>query len=207
MTRASTSARSLGAALLLATASVGCATASFPAPAPAILEKARAASTYSARVHVSLRAPGLRARTPALIAFERPGELRIEIPGPTGARLAAVVREGRIVAVFPVDRAFYEGSATESELEALLGVKLTPVEVMDVLVGTGSPRLRAYDVRWGPSVPREVKAVLPDGARLSLRIEEAEVDLALPPQAFTVPAHAGYRVLKMDEARTLWSGK
>jgi hypothetical protein len=171
------------------------------------VQKARGAATYSARVRVSLRAPGLRARTPALIAFARPGELRIEIPGPTGARLAAVVREGRLVAVFPGDRAFFEGDATESALLALLGVKLTPAEVMDVLLGGGSPRLRAYDVRWGTDLPRELRIVLPDGARLSLRVEEAEAGLVLPAQAFSVPAHAGYRALAIEEARTLWSRK
>ena len=154
---------------------------------------------------MSLRGPELRARTPALIGFERPDALRIEIPGPTGARLVAVVRDGRLVAVFPGDRAFFEGRATESELESLLGIKLTPAEVMDVLVGSGSPRLRAYDVRWGPTLPRELKAVLPDGAQLTVRVEEAEAGLALPPQAFTVPAHEGYRTLDREEARSLWS--
>ena len=178
-----------------------------PRPDPATVEKARAAATYSARVRVSLRGPGLRARTQALIAYARPDDLRIEIPGPTGARLAAVVREGRILAVFPGERAFYEGNATAKELEALLGVALAPGEVMDVLAGAGSPRLRSYEVRWGPTLPREVTAVLPDGARLSLQVAEAEAGLALPPQAFAAPGHAGYRALGIEEARSLWSRK
>jgi hypothetical protein len=206
MTRACANTRSVSRALfaLGLLAAFGCAGRTLP-PSPQVVEAARGASTYSARLRVSLRGPELRARTPALIAFERPDALRIEIPGPTGARLAAVVRDGRLVAVFPGDRAFFEGSATESELESLLGIKLTPAEVMDVLVGSGSPRLRSYDVRWGPRLPREVKAVLPDGAQLSLRVEEAEAGLTLPAQAFTVPPHAGYRALDREEARSLWS--
>jgi hypothetical protein len=206
MTRASANILSVARALsaLGVLAAFGCASRTLP-PSPQIVEQARGASTYSARLRVSLRGPELRARTPALVAFQRPDALRIEIPGPTGARLAAVVRDGRLVAVFPADRAFFEGSATEEELESLLGIKLTPAEVMDVLVGSGSPRLRAYDVRWGPALPREVKAVLPDGAQLSLHMEEAEAGLALPGQAFAVPPHAGYRVLDREEARSLWS--
>lgn len=208
MTRASASSRSLprGLLALWLVAACGCAVRTLP-PSPLVIEQARAASTYSARLRVSLRGPELRARTQALVAFERPGALRIEIPGPTGARLAAVVRDGRLVAVFPSERAFFESSATESELESLFGIKLTPAEVMDVLVGSGSPRLRAYDVRWGPALPREVKAVLPDGAQLSLRMEEADAGVTLPAGAFTVPAHAGYRALDREEARSLWSRK
>jgi hypothetical protein len=206
MTRACANTRSVSRALtaLGLLAAFGCAGRTLP-PSPQVVDAARGASTYSARLRVSLRGPELRARTAALVAFERPDALRIEIPGPTGARLAAVVRDGRLVAVFPGDRAFFEGSATEGELESLLGIKLTPAEVMDVLVGSGSPRLRAYDVRWGPTLPREVKAVLPDGAQLTLRVEEAEAGLALPAQAFTVPPHAGYRALEREEARSLWS--
>jgi hypothetical protein len=192
-------------AVWLALALSACATARLPPPSGAVIAEARAARTYSARVSVSLRGPELRARTRALLAFSRPGALRIEIPGPTGARLVAVVREGRLTAVFPGERAFFEGGATASELEALLGVSLAPGEVMDVLVGHGSPRLREYEVRWGPRLPRELKAVLPDGARLSLKIEDSEAGMSLPEEAFAVPPRTGYRLLALEEARRLWS--
>lgn len=208
MRRAQRSASSLwpGAALLaLGFLASGCATARLPPPAPMVVEAARAAATYSARLQVSLQAPGLRARTPALLAFRRPDALRVEIPGPSGARLVAVLSGGRLLAVFPGDRAFYQGAAGEAELQALLGLSLTPVEVMNVLVGAGSPRLLSYELQWGPTLPRQVKAVLPDGARLTLRVEEAEVGGALPAEAFVPPRHAGYRALPLEEARRLWA--
>ncbi len=208
MPRAQRSASSLqrkAALLALGVLAGGCATARLPPPAPAVMSAARAAATYSARLHVSLSGPGLRARTPALLAFQRPDALRVEIPGPSGARLVAVLREGRLLAVFPGDRAFFEGAGGAAELEALLGVSLTPLEVMDLLVGTGSPRLQSYDLQWGPTLPRQVKAVLPDGARLTLRVEEAEAGIALPAQAFVPPHHSGYRALPLEEARRLWA--
>ena len=46
-----------------------------------------------------------------LLAFRRPDALRIEIPGPAGARLVAVARGDRLWAVFPAERAVYYGAA------------------------------------------------------------------------------------------------
>jgi hypothetical protein len=99
--------------------SVACATASLPPPAD-VAARARDAASYSARLRVSLKGPELRARTAALVAFRRADRLRIEIPGPTGPRLVAVTRGGRLTAVFPGERAVYSGPATAPELEALL---------------------------------------------------------------------------------------
>src|SRR5262245_66115581 len=138
-------------ALLAAFAATSCATVAVPPPAD-VLGRAQGASSYSARLSVSLRGEGLRARTKALLAFERPGSLRIEIPGPSGARLLAVTRSGRFTAVFPTERAVFEGSADAAELEAVLGVGLTPSEVMDLLVGVAPPRTR-YRAHWGPALP------------------------------------------------------
>ena len=42
---------------------------------------------------------------PRPVAFRRPDALRIEIPGPPGARLMAVARGGRLTAVLPAERA------------------------------------------------------------------------------------------------------
>jgi hypothetical protein len=63
------------------------------------------------------------------MAFRRPDALRIEIPGPAGARLVAVVRAGRLTAVLPAERAVLESAASAAELEALLGVALRPAEI------------------------------------------------------------------------------
>jgi hypothetical protein len=54
---------------------------------------------------VSVSGPEVRGRSRVLLAFRRPDALRIEIPGPAGARLVAVVRAGRLTAVLPAERA------------------------------------------------------------------------------------------------------
>jgi hypothetical protein len=77
--------------------------------------------------------------------------------------------------------------------------------MMDLLVGASSPRLRAYAARWGPVVPREIEATLPDGSRFTAKIEAPELGAALPAEAFREPPHAGYRPIDAEEARRLWS--
>jgi hypothetical protein len=142
-----------------------------------------------------------------LLGFRRPDAVRIEVPGPTGPRLVAVIREGSLLAVFPGDRAFFRGRATPEDLAALLGVALAPDELIDLLVGVRSPRLRAYEVRWGAALPRAIDAILPDGSRLEARVDDAEVGMALPAAAFEAPAHEGYRQIDADEARRLWGAR
>jgi len=184
----------------------GCASAWLPAPA-AVVERARATSAFSASLRVSLKGPELRARTQALVAFRRPDALRIEVPGPAGLRLVAVTRDGRLVAAFPGERAYYSGVAEPSELVALLGLELSPEELMDLLVGVPSPRLRRYRARWGETYPREIDAELPDGARLKVKIDDPEARQDLPPAAFEPPPRAGYRRVSAQEARGLWGGR
>ena len=183
-----------------------CATVPLPPPAD-VAARARDAASYSARLRVSLKAPGLRARTPALVAFRRPDGLRIEVPGPAGPRLIAVAREGRLVAVFPGERAVYAGEARASQLEALLGVALDPAELMDLLVGVPSPRLKRYVAAWGPALPRRIEATLPDGGTLKATVEDPEMGRALLDAAFAEPPHEGYRSVDAEEARSLWSGR
>jgi hypothetical protein len=194
---------SLISALLIGSA---CATAPLPPPAD-VAARARDAASYSAQLRVSLKGPSLRARTPALVAFQRPDGLRIEVPGPAGPRLVAVTRGGRLVAVFPGERAVYSGEARADRLEALLGVALEPAEVMDLLVGVASPRLKRYEARWGPALPRRIDATLPDGGRLRVDVEEADPAANLQPAAFAEPPHPGFRAIEAEEARSLWSGR
>jgi len=196
--------RTLVAALALLSA--GCASAWLPAPA-GVVERARATPAFSARLHVSLKGPELRVRTQALVAFQRPDALRIEVPGPGGLRLVAVTRESRLVAVFPGERAYYSGAAEPRELVALLGLELSPGELMDLLVGVASPRLRRYRVRWGEAYPREIDAELPDGARLKVKVDDPESRTDLPAEAFEPPPHTGYRKVSAREARGLWGGR
>ena len=72
------------------------------------------------------------------------------------------------------ERAVFSGQARAEDLESLLGVALSPAEVMDVLTGSATPRLRAYRARWGADLPRRIEATLPDGARLGVAVEDAE---------------------------------
>ena len=201
-------ARSPRLLLLLAVGAGASCAAPLAVPPAAVLEQARVVPSYSASLGVTLRGPDLRARTRVLLAFRRPDGLRIEIPGPTGARLVAVARGERLWAVFPGERAVYEGAARAQDLESLLGVALSPAEVMDLLTGVRSPRVREYRVRWGASLPRQIDATLPDGARLKATVEDAQAPATtLGETAFTEPPHDGYRTVDADQARALWSAR
>jgi hypothetical protein len=195
-------------ALVLAAAAAASCAAPLAVPPAAVVAQARVVPSYSARLDVSLRGPELRARTRVLLAFRRPDGLRIEIPGPTGARLVAVAQGERLWAVFPAEHAVYEGAARAEDLESLLGVALSPAEVMDFLTGAPSPRVRAYRARWGAALPRRIDATLPDGARLKATVEDAEAPATtLGASAFTEPPHDGYRKVDADQARALWSAR
>jgi hypothetical protein len=154
---------------------------------------------------VRLQGPELRARTRVLIAFARPDRMRLEIPGPAGLRFVAVAGSGTLLAVFPPERAFYRSGASADEMERLIGVALSPGQMQDALLGVAPEGVRSYTVRWGPRLPSRIETTLRDGARLRLDVEAPESGLALPPQAFAEPPHAGYRRVDAAEARRLWS--
>jgi len=188
----------LAAALLLS------ACRSLGPPPPGVAERARGAVSISARLRVSLRGPQTRGRATALVAFRRPDSLRVEVPGPSGPRLVLVAGSGRVLAAFPGDRAYWEGEATADSLDALLGVALTPAEVMDLLVGAPPASVRDYRASWGPSVPRKFTARLADGSQLTVAVEDAELGGELPPRAFADPPHSSFRLLTREELRGLW---
>jgi hypothetical protein len=180
---------------------IGCATV-MPPP-PQVVRAAAAARSYSGSLRVSLKGDDVRGRSRVLLAFRRPASVRIEIPGPTGARLLAVASDDRLTAVFPAQRAVFETTATAAGLDALIGVALAPDELIDMLVGVAPVRLHRYEARWGASVPERIDAVLPDGTRLRASVDDAEIDLALPAGAFDPPPHAEYRPIDAAEARSL----
>ena len=179
-----------------------CATAR--PPAPAVVDAARGVPTYSARLGVSLRGPRGRGRVTALAAFSRPDALRVEVPGPAGARLIFVARDDRILAVFPGEHAVFSGHATAEEVEAVLGVTLTPRQIMDVLLGTVSPHLGESQVEWGPRLPRRIRGRLSDGTSLSIKVSDVEAPAALRESVFSAPDHAGFRLIGAEEARNIW---
>ncbi len=142
-------------------------------PSPDVARRAAALRTYSAELRVSVRG-ALRGGSRALVAFRRPDALRIEIPGPSGARLVAVTRAGRLTAVLPAERAVLERPATPDELEALIGIPLTPEQLMDLLVGVPPGNARRYEARWGRALPRRITAVLADGTKVTATVEDAD---------------------------------
>ena len=185
----------------LLVASCGCATV-MP-PSPQVAQDAAAAPSYSGSLRVSVKGDDVRGRSRVLLAFRRPASVRMEIPGPTGARLLAVASDDRLTAVFPAERAVFETTATAEGLDALIGVALAPDELIDMLVGVAPMRLRKYEARWGDRLPKRIDATLPDGTRLKARVDDAEIGLVLPAAAFDPPAHAGYRPIDAAEARRL----
>ena len=190
------------AALLLLAA---CAAARLPPPA--VVESAAAARSWSGSLRVSVSGPDVRGRSRVLLAFRRPDAVRIEIPGPAGARLLAVIRGGRLSAVLPSERAFLESEATAGDLETLLGLALEPGELMDVLVGKAPAGLLEYRAQWGETLPRRVEALLADGTRLVATVDDAEAGVELPEGAFGAPPHPGYRSIDAAEARRLLGGR
>jgi hypothetical protein len=115
-----------------------------------------------------------------------------------------VAAEGKLTAVFPGDRAVFEGRATAEDVEAVLGVALTPEEIMDLLVGAPGPRIAAARVRWGERYPRRVSGRLADGTSLDVKTQAVAAPAALSAATFSVPSHPGYRTIDADEARDMW---
>jgi hypothetical protein len=156
---------------------------------------------------VSVHGAELRGRSRALVAFRRPDNVRIEIPGPSGARLVAVTAAGKLTAVLPGERAMLESAAGPQQLEALIGIALAPPELMDVLVGAPPNSVRTYRVDWGQALPSRVRAELLDGTKLDAKVDEAEQDVELPKAAFEPPPCPGCRTIDADEARRLLGGR
>lgn len=181
----------------------GCA--SLPAASPAARADAQRVTTYTANLRVSMRGPELRGRADVVVGFRRPDALRVELPAGTGLRLLAVAQGERLVVAFPGERSYYEGPATAEAFGSLLGVALTPADLMDVLLGLTPARVRSLDVQWGPIAPSRVVAQLHDGTRLEARVREPELGRPLGDGAFAPPVTAGWQRLTMDEARGRWA--
>jgi hypothetical protein len=183
----------------------GCATVA-RLPAPEVVESASRVTSYTAELGVKVRGPDIRGpRVAAIVGFERPDRLRLEIPGPGGARLLLVARSGRLTAVFPRQRAVLEAEATARVIGDVTGVALTPADVMDFLVGKVPPGVSAYRAQWGPQLPARIEGRLEDGTRLDVRVKEPEPGAKIAARAFEAPPHEGYRAIDAAQARELWT--
>jgi hypothetical protein len=115
----------------------------------------------------------------------------------------AVARGDRLVAVFPAARAVWRGAANATEMEALLGVGVSPAELMDLLTGTAPPGARRYDASWGREAPKTVSVTFADGSRLTASVDSPVLGGPLPGAAFEPPASEGFRSVDAAEARRL----
>ena len=106
-----------------------------------LLERQReSVQRYQAIVRVRGKGPEGKFRATELIIFERPDRVRVELVATFGAsRWIAVASAGEITVLFPRSREYLEESAVEDVVGALLGIRLSPFEVMAILVGTGLP--------------------------------------------------------------------
>ncbi len=95
---------------------------------------------YQAVVRVRGKGPEGKFRATELIIFERPDRVRVELLATFGAsRWIAVASDGEITVLFPRGRQYLEESAVEDVVGALLGIRLSPIEIMAILAGTGLP--------------------------------------------------------------------
>jgi hypothetical protein len=183
------------------------ACATVPPPSPAVVEQARALRSYAADLRVGLRGPDLRGRASVIIGFVRPDGMRLEMPGPTGARFILVASAGRLTAVFPNAHAVFDGDGTADTLARITGVRLSAAGVMDLLVGVAPVDVRDYRAEWGDGLPRRVRATLSDETRIDIKVTRPERGREFPDQAFAPPPHEGYRSVTAEEARDLWLGR
>jgi hypothetical protein len=93
--------------------------------------------------------------------------MRVELVGAFGStRWIAVTDGGEIVVWFPSRREFLREARVEKVVGVLLGLELSPAEVMAVLAGTGLP--------LGDSTPVSGHRV---GARTRIELDEAWIEL------------------------------
>ena len=95
---------------------------------------------YQAVLKVRGEGPEGRFSATELVVFERPDRVRVELLATFGSsRWIAVTDGGEITVLFPRSREFLQESAVEDVVSALLGIRLSPEEVMAILAGSGLP--------------------------------------------------------------------
>jgi len=99
-----------------------------------------AVARYQAVVRIRGKGPEGRFSATQLLIFNRPDGVRVELLGAFGStRWVAVTAHGEIMVWFPSRREYLRETRVEDVVGVLLGLKLSPTEVMAVLAGTGLP--------------------------------------------------------------------
>jgi hypothetical protein len=173
--------RGLGAVALLATSLSACATRGRVAtPADmAVLQQARG---LSASGRITLEGPKGRFSARVVFGVARPESLRIEIPAGTGLRFLLVTRDGRLRADLPGDDAMFEGPATREVMNGLFGIDLAPADLVGAILGSPGGSFDA-DFRFEKAVPTQVAIRGPNRTRLTLNVDDPEIESPRP-QAF-----------------------
>ena len=107
-----------------------------------------AVARYQAVVRIRGEGPDGRFSATQLLIFDRPDSVRIELLGAFGStRWVAVTAQGEIMVWFPSRREYLRERRVADVVGVLLGLRLSPTEVMAVLAGTGLPLEEYHPVR------------------------------------------------------------
>lgn len=203
-------ARGLMLAAMLAGLAAGCRTPApllpldptDPRPRAALAELREAAGERHALrgvARLSLDGPTGSGRAKQIIVLERPDRLRVEVLGFLNQTAAVLVADGETFHWFQhEDGSVQRGAVTPRLLERVSGLRLTPKEAVDLLLGVPAPE-RAADMVGG--------ALLPDGGfRVDLRAAGAG-RVALQQLEFD----AEHRLRRVEargaEGRLLWEAR
>jgi hypothetical protein len=144
----------------------------------------QAVERYQAVVRLRGKGPDGKFRATELVVFERPDRVRVELLAAFGAsRWIAVTGAGEITVLFPRSREYLEETAVEDVVDALLGIRLSPEEVMAILAGSGLPLGGAEPVRAERQGDR-VRIALGEGRRVDVEADQVRE-----------ARRSGYRVL------------
>lgn len=163
---------------------------------PAEIALLRNTAGLSASGQITLKGPGGRFGTKVVLGVARPDSLRIEIPDGGGLRFLLVCRNGTLRAELPQEGVSFEGPANREVMHRLFGIDLDPEALVSSILGASPDK---FTVRWrfDRSLPTQVTIEGPDGAQLSLRLDDPEI-AAPPALAFESGPPRGNRV-SLDE--------
>jgi hypothetical protein len=127
---------------------------------------------YQAVLKTRGKGPDGRFSATQILVFERPDRLRVELLGAFGStRWIAVTSDGEILVWFPSRREYLRDNRIDAVVGALLGIALSPEEVMAAFTGVGLP-LEGRSVVGGV---REDDATRIDVDGASIELDEMQV--------------------------------